>query len=393
MLISGAGVAGPALAYWLLRYGFTPTLVERAPRPRTGGYMIDFWGVGYDVVERMGLLPEVLGVGYDVGELRIVDRAGHKVGGFDVEGVRKATRGRYTSLRRGDLARILHRSIDTPAEVIFGDSITALQEHEDRVTVFFERTPARSFDLVVGADGLHSTVRRLAFGPDSDFERFLEYTVAAFAFDGYRPRDEGAYVAYSVPRLQVARFSMRDDRTMFLLVAADASPESATLVDRRAQEAYLKRRFARIGWETDRILELVPAADDVYFDRVSQIRMNRWCTRRVALVGDAAYCPSLLAGEGAGLALLGAYVLAGELVTGDSHDSALERYEGRLRRFLDEKQAAARRFAGSFAPKTHLGLFLRNWLSRALSSPFMADLTLGRSLRDDIELPRYSAGT
>lgn len=391
VLISGAGIAGPALAYWLLRYGFTPTLVERAPRPRTGGYIIDFWGVGYDVAEMMGLLPEIVRAGYHVQEVRIVDGGGRRVGGFDVSVIRDATRGRYISLRRGDLARVLHGSIEDRAETIFGDSVAALEERADGVMVQFERSPARQFDLVVGADGLHSAVRRLAFGPEAQFERFLGYTVAAFACDGYRPRDENVYVGYGAPGLQLSRFAMRDDRTMFLLVAADDSPESAVFTNRQAEEAYLNSRFSGVGWEADRILELLPTADDLYFDRVSQMHLERWSTPRIALVGDAAYCPSLLAGEGTALAIFGAYVLAGELSVGDTYEAAFRRYEQRLQRFLVDKQAAARRFAGSFAPKTRLGLSIRNWTTRALAIPFVAELTIGSSLRDAIEVPRYAA--
>jgi 2-polyprenyl-6-methoxyphenol hydroxylase-like FAD-dependent oxidoreductase len=217
----------------------------------------------------------------------------------------------------------------------------------------------------------------------------LGYKVAAFASDAYRPRDEGVYVGYGVPGLQLARFSMRDDRTMFLLVMADPSSDSTPLGGREAQEAYLKGRLAGIGWEADRILDAQSKADDLYFDCVSQIEMEGWCTRRIALVGDAAYCPSLLAGEGAALAIFGAYVLAGELAIGDTYESALKRYERRLRQFLRKKQAAARRFAGTFAPRTQMGLALRNLVSRALAMPFMVDLTMGRSVRDDIEVPVY----
>jgi 2-polyprenyl-6-methoxyphenol hydroxylase-like FAD-dependent oxidoreductase len=389
VLISGAGVAGPALAYWLLHHGFTVTIVERQKERRKEGFIIDFWGAGYEVLDRMGLLPAVHDAGYDVREMRIVNTHGRKVGGFDASVFRRATRGRYTSLLRGDLARLLLRSVETRAEIVFDDAITALEERSDGVLVRFEHAAARRFDLVIGADGLHSRVRQLTFGPESGFERFLGYTVAAFAVRGYQPRDEGVYVSYGVPRRQIARFAMRDDRTMFLLVSADDTGGVAADGDRGTQLAYLQSRFAHIGWESAQIAELLHSVDRPYFDRVSQIRMPRWCTSRIALVGDAAYCPSLLAGEGASLAILGAYVLAGELAVNESHAIALARYRDKLRHFLRRKQDAAERFAASFAPKTRLGLLLRNELSRALGIPIVADLVLNRTLRDDIQLPSY----
>lgn len=390
VLISGMGIAGPALAHWLLRYGFAPTLIERSERLRTGGYIVDFWGVGYDIVEKMGLLPGILDAGYTIREVRMVDRHGQRVGGFDAQVFRTAMRGRYTSVLRADLAKVLYRSVEGRAETIFGDAITGLDEESGGVLVHFEHSGPRRFDLVVGADGLHSVVRRLVFGPEAKYEHFLGYTVAAFAATDYRPRDEDVYVGYGVPGRQVARFAMRDGSTMFLLVSADGAAGATAASERSAQKAHLMERFSAIGWECSAIMDLLDATDDLYFDHVSQIRMPRWCTRRIALVGDAAYCPSLLAGEGSGLAILGAYVLAGELAKCHTPESAFAVYEQALSGFMREKQDAAARFAGSFAPKTRFGLFLRNRITQAFALPFVAELTLGRTLRDDIALPDFS---
>jgi 2-polyprenyl-6-methoxyphenol hydroxylase-like FAD-dependent oxidoreductase len=220
-LISGVGIAGPTLAYWLARCGFKTTLVEVAPHLRTGGYVIDFWGRGFDVAEKMGLLPAIKREGYDVKELRLVGATGRRVGGFNAEVFRSATNGRYVSIPRGQLAKIIYQSIEGRCETIFGDSITKIVQDEHRVCVTFERTLPRNFDIVIGADGLHSVVRKLVFGKQDRFEKYLGYVVAAFTVNGYRPRDEDVYVSYSLPSKQVARFAMRDDRTMFLFVFAD----------------------------------------------------------------------------------------------------------------------------------------------------------------------------
>jgi 2-polyprenyl-6-methoxyphenol hydroxylase-like FAD-dependent oxidoreductase len=390
ILISGAGIAGPTLAYWLLRHGFQPTLVERAPALRTGGYIIDFWGAGFEVADRMGLVPELRQKGYQVEEVRFVDRHGRKVSGFSAKVFDRFTGGRFTSLPRSELAASLYGTIQDRVETVFGDSIAGIEENEREVRVRFERSELRAFDLVIGADGLHSRVRGLAFGEQARFEKYLGYRVAAFDVPGYRPRDEGVYVLYTQVGQQVARFAMRGDRTMFLFVFADDAADGGSAPDVSAQKAILRARFAGSGWECPRILDAMDSAPDLYFDRVSQIRMDRWTRGRVALVGDAAFCPSLLAGQGSALAMVAAYVLAGELkAAGGAHQVAFARYQERLREFIAGKQRAAERFAGSFAPRSSLGLLVRNQVTKLLSVPFVADLAMGRGLRDPIELPEY----
>ena len=390
VLISGIGLAGPTLAYWLTQCGFEPTLVERWPSPRTGGYVIDFWGLGYDVAERMGLLPSVESKGYHVVEVRFVDGRGRRLGGFGVDVFRKLTRGRYVSLQRTDLAALLYRKIQGQCETIFGDSIAGVEEDTDGVQVRFERGSARRFDLLVGADGLHSAVRRLVFGPQERFERYLGYAVAAFEVNGYRPRDENVYVSHSVPGKQVARFTLRDDRTMFLFLFSAADDRLRGLQDAAAQKAILHSEFDKVGWECPQILEALDESEELYFDRVSQIRMNRWSRGRVTLIGDAAFCPSLLAGQGSALAMTAAYILAGELAKAEGHIMrALASYHEMMGAFISDKQKAAERFAGSFAPKSRLGLFIRNQATRMLGIPGVAELVLGRSLLDRLELPHY----
>jgi len=389
VLISGAGIAGPALAYWLERSGQIPTLVERAPRLRAGGYVIDFWGLGYDIAEKMGLLPDILASGYRVREVRMVNERGRRTGGFDAEVVRQATFGRYTTLPRSDLAAILFRAIEPRVETYFGDSIVGLEEQADGILVRFAHHPARRFDLVVGADGLHSTVRALAFGSESRFEKFLGYTVAAFEVAGYAQRDENVYVAFSVPGRQIARFSLRNDRTLFLIINAESAAAFGDTQDDAAQRRYLHARLSGLGWECPQILEALDRCNDLYFDPVSQIHMDRWTQGRVALVGDAAYAPSLLAGQGSALAIIGAYVLAGELARAERLEDAFARYEALFQPFLRHKQKAALGFASSFAPKTRFGIIVRNQITKLFAARWLAKLAFGRSLLDRIQLPNY----
>ncbi len=390
VLISGIGIGGPTLAYWLSVYGIKSTLVERAPELRTGGYALDFWGLGFDIAERMGILPELRRDGYNIKKLRIVNAQGRRVGGFNVDNFRKAARGRYVTIARSDLARDIYGKIEGKCETIFGDSITGLDQRGNGVDVTFEHAPSRRIDLVIGADGLHSAVRKLTFGSEDQFEQFLGYSVAAFEVDGYPHRDEDIYLNYSVPGKQVGRLTLRNDRTLFLFVFADELGHLTDLHDLAAKKEALRSHFGGLGWECPQILEAMDSCAELYFDPVSQIRMQSWSKGRIGLVGDAAFCTSLLAGQGSALAMIAAYVLAGELGTnGSSPEEAFQRYERRLHAFMLGKQEAAEKFAGSFTPRTRWGLFVRNQVTKAFALPFLLRWVLGNSLLDRLELPDY----
>ena len=391
ILISGVGIAGPALAFWLKAGGFRPTLIERAPGLRTGGYVIDFWGLGYDIAERMELSRDIDRIGYHVREMRVVDDLGRRVSGFGTKVFDELTNGRYVTIGRSDLSRLLFEKLKTPqhgTEVIFESDIQALQERSDCVEVQLKNAGARRFDLVIGADGLHSAVRRLAFGPQQRFEKRLGYAAAAFEVRGYRPRDESVYVMYGMPGRMLGRFTLHDDRTLFLFVFAVGNESlPATL---QQQKTMLRERYRDGKWECPHILDRLDGVDDLYFDSVSQIRMKHWSNGRVALVGDAAFCVSLVAGQGSALAMISAYVLAGELAgAGGRYQEAFDRYEALLRDYIEKKQQGAERFASVFAPKTQWGLAFRNQVMRAFALPGMARLAVGRDIIDALRLPDY----
>jgi 2-polyprenyl-6-methoxyphenol hydroxylase-like FAD-dependent oxidoreductase len=388
VLISGAGIAGPCLAFWLCRHGFDVTIVERAPRLRTGGYIVDFWGAGFDVAERMGLLPKILQQGYKMREVRQVDSNGKRVSGFAVNVLDRLTRGRFTSVPRSALTTCICEALGARVETLFDDTIAAIKDVGSEVQVRFERTPPRSFDLVVGADGLHSQVRKLVFGDEGRFESFLGLKVAAFQIHGYEPRDEFTYVIHRSVGQQVGRFSMRDDFTLFLFVFADDNPEIPP--DAEGQKALLRQQFGRSGWECPSILRALDGADGLYLDRVSQVHMDRWTRGRVALVGDAAFCPSFLAGQGSALAMVAAYILAGELKRANgNHEVAFASYQHRLYKFIAAKQKAAVGFATFFAPRSRLGIWVGNQVMKLMVLPFVTKLAAGRLAKDAVELPDY----
>jgi 2-polyprenyl-6-methoxyphenol hydroxylase-like FAD-dependent oxidoreductase len=335
----------------------------------------------------MGLLPRVLELGYQVREVRFVDRHGRKCGGIPVNVVGRLTDGRLTTLRRSDLAATIYDALDGTVETIFGDSVASIEEVGGCARVEFDHAPPREADLVVGADGLHSRVRGLAFGSEAGFEVSLGYHVAAFHVEGYRPRDELVYVSHAVPGRQISRWSMRDDKTLFLLIFRDEYLTSDNPSTEQECKSVLTKVFAGVGWECPRILAAMADVSNIYFDRVSQIRMDRWTKGRTALVGDAAACVSLMAGEGAGLAMAEAYVLAGELRTcGSNYGAAFARYQERMMPFLRRKQESVLKFGSSFAPKTAFGITLRNLVSRLLQLPGLADFLFDREVRDKIKL-------
>jgi 2-polyprenyl-6-methoxyphenol hydroxylase-like FAD-dependent oxidoreductase len=296
------------------------------------------------------------------------------------------TNGRYVSLPRSALAAAIYARVEHDVETIFDDSVVGLAEHAGGVDVTFERTAPRTFDLVVGADGLHSTVRALAFGDAHRFETPLGYYTAAFVTEGYPHRDEGAYVSYTVAGRQVARYALRDGRSAFFMVfRADAVPDLRAGGDVHAQRALLRRVYGGAGWECDAILAAMDRSDDLYFDGVAQVHVPSWSAGdRVVLLGDAASCPSLLAGQGSAFALAGAYVLAEALAASPADQAgALAEYESRFRPFVERKQRAALRFGGWFAPRTALGVRVRNLATSLAGAPVVGRVVVGRAFRDE----------
>jgi 2-polyprenyl-6-methoxyphenol hydroxylase-like FAD-dependent oxidoreductase len=389
ILICGAGVAGPCLAYWLQQFGFEPAIIERSSSLRTGGYIVDFWGLGFEVAEKMGLVTGLRQVGYQIDRVRIVNSRGRTTGGFSVEAFKDVLGDRYLSVLRSDLSRAIFDRLGTNVRTIFDNTISALRQTDDYVEVTYERGGSERFDLVVGAGGLHSPVRNLVFGPSEWFEHYLGYQVASFSTSGYGRNDPRAYITYSAPGLQVSRYSLRGGRTVFLLTFV--AVRKLHLSDSQAQKLHLARVFGHAGWECKEMLGELDRCQDLYFDSVSQIHMNTWHKGRVALVGDASSCASLLAGQGSSLAMAGAYILAGELArAAGNHRVAFIAYERLLQPLMARKQRAAEKFARSFVPETRIGMVFRNQVTKLMSHPTIVRLAMGHLLRDGVTLPNYS---
>jgi 2-polyprenyl-6-methoxyphenol hydroxylase-like FAD-dependent oxidoreductase len=383
VLISGASVAGPALAYWLRRHGADVTVIEKAASIRGGGYPIDIRGSAVDVVDRMGLLPRLRAAHINTRRLSAVDGNGRTIAAFSPDALTGGRKGRDLELPRGDLTSMLYAQTRDDVEYVFGESIAALAPHGDKVDVGFASGGSRTFDYVVGADGLHSNTRRLAFGPESDYHRYLGYCFAGFTAPNPGLAHEA--VLQNVPGRLAALYAVGEQPWVHALLAF-ASPQPARGQGAEQVREQVAGAFAGLGGETPRLLEALRDADDLYFDTVSQIRMPSWVNGRIVLIGDAAYAPSFLSGQGTSLALAGAYVLAGELAGGTP-----EAYEAKLRDYVRRNQALADGGGTAILPATRARLWARNQAFRLL--PLLARTNLaGRAERraaNALSLPAY----
>lgn len=387
VLISGAGIAGPALAYWLDRYGFTVTVVEEAPAPRTGGYIFGLDGRrGVEVLQRMGVWARVEEERYEGYDYMFVDAGNKVIAQFDVAAMTREVTGRaITYMRRADLARILFEHAPG-VEYVFGDAVRALTEDAEGVDVDFTSGKKRRFDVVVGADGLHSGVRAIAFGEESRFTKYMGHCVAAFTIPDY-PSQRGRVGFYTMPRKSITLYDQEKGGTIAVFTFRQSKELEYGTRDTERQKALLAEVFANESWEVPRLLQAMQGADDFFFDSVSQIRMDTWSRGRVTLVGDAAYCPTLLTGYGSQLALVGAYVLAGELkAAGGDHRTALAAYEREMRPFVEQKQRNIR-LLRQVVPGSAFGLWVRNQAMRLMRFRFasraLAKATYGRVVQEE----------
>ena len=382
VLISGASIAGPATAWWLARYGYDVTIVERAPELRGGGQAVDFKGTTHrTVLERMGLWDAIHDHQTGRTDLQLVD---------DHDRVKAVIPGEFSGgdveILRGDLATLLHERTQDSCRYLFGDHLTALTETADGVEATFAHHDAERYDLVIGADGVHSGVRRLAFGSERDYVRHLGYYYAVVG--GSPIRAGGAEPGRSVG-------AMYNEPGRMITDGGSKAPQlyvfASPLLDYDrsnvlAQKGILTDAFRGAGWRTPRLLAALPDQQDFYLDSISKVVTDRYTTGRFALVGDAAYA-NTLGGFGTGLALVGGYVLAGELASakGD-HRVAFDRYTSIMYRYA---KIARKGNAGPFlAPTSNLKIRLRDltFANRFLLGLMMK---LTDDYANDIELPQY----
>lgn len=383
VLISGASIAGPALAFWLTRYGYAVTVVEKAGQVRGGGYPIDVRGTALEVVTRMGILPRLRDVHIDLRRLTFLEGDGSEVASIHPHAVTGGVDGRDLEIRRGDLADALYAAVRDDVEFLFDDSIDTLDQSGNGVDVTFRGGSSRTFDMVFGADGLHSRTRELLFGPEEQFHRYLGHCFAGFTMRNTFGLDHEVRM-WNDPGRAAALYAVggNEDVHAFLNFAHPEPPFDA-FRNPRAQRDLVAAVFDDAGWEVPGMLSAMRAADDLFFDAVTQIRMPRWASGRVALVGDAAYAPSFLTGQGSSLALVGAYMLASALADRD-HAAAFAAYEHNTRGFVTLNQDQIGQDGTTLFPATARALQQRNDMLLELSTKPSAE---GRPTHSALTLP------
>ncbi len=386
VLISGAGIAGLVLAYWLNRHGYAVTVVEKAGAPRSGGYPIDVRGTALEVVRRTGILPRLREAHIDLRRLTFLEGDGSEVALLHPHTVTGGVAGRDLEVRRGDLTDALYTTVRDDVEFLFNDSVDSLDQSGHGVDVTFRGGSRRTFDMVFGADGMHSRTRELLFGPEERFHHYLGYCFAVFTMRNTFGLSHET-VMWNAPGRAAALYAVGDDDEVHaFLNFAQPEPPFDAFPDLRAQRDLVATAFSDAGWEVPGMLAALREADDVFFDAVSQIRMPRWSSGRVALVGDAAWAPSFLTGQGTSLALVGAYMLAASLGHRDPAAS-FAAYEHSTREFVTMNQALVGKGGATLFPTTAQALKERNDRLRNLSAVPAGE---GRPAHSALTLPEFT---
>jgi 2-polyprenyl-6-methoxyphenol hydroxylase-like FAD-dependent oxidoreductase len=366
ILVSGASIAGSAVAYWLHRSGYAVTVVEKSGTLRDGGYPIDIRGTAVEVVRRMGILPRLREAHIDARRYTFLDAGGGEVASLTPRALTGDIGGQDLEVRRGDLVAALHALVRDDVEFLFDDSVKTLDRSGRELDVTFHSGFRRTFDLVVGADGMHSATRESLFGPEEQFHRYLGHCFALFTM----PNTFGLsreVVLWNAPGRAAALYAVGDGEELHAFLDFHRpEPPSDVLRDPDAQRELVAGAFAGAGWEVPGMVDALRTADDLFFDTVGQIRMPHWSSGRVALVGDAAYAPSFLTGQGSSLALTGAYMLARALATHRDHTAAFAAYERGTRAFVAMNQALVDNGAATLFPVTAQALERRDSMLRGL---------------------------
>ncbi|MBZ9751537.1 FAD-dependent monooxygenase [Deinococcus sp. HMF7604] len=366
VLIAGASIAGPALAYWLHRYGWDVTVVERAPTLRTGGHNVDLRGPGREVIRRMGLEAAVRAASTGEVGTRFIGQDGQVVAEFPVRPGDDDSATAELEILRGDLAQLLYDATAQDVTYRFGDRIQALHDEGQQVAVTFEHGPAQTFDLVVAADGLHSKTRHLMFGDEPQVKPVGQTML--FLTIPRQASDVNWWQWYTTTHGRAVH--LRPDRygTIRALLSYTSGKANAPHPSEEEQQHLFQQKFRDAGWEANRVLDGLQQADDWYFDVLAQVKAPRWSQGRRAMVGDAAYCASPISGMGTSLALTGAYVLAGEVAAHVDVRDGLKAYERLMRPYVEQAQRLPPGTPRLANPETRLGVAAWHGLIRVLAA-------------------------
>jgi 2-polyprenyl-6-methoxyphenol hydroxylase-like FAD-dependent oxidoreductase len=369
VLVIGAGLAGLTLTFCLARNGHEVIVLERSPKLRGAGYMIDFFGSGYDAAERLGLLKKFEAIHYPIAWLSFFAPDGALRFRISYETMRRLLGGRHFNFMRGDLERVLFDALPDRSRVRFDTTIESFTQRAEGIEATLSDGSKERADLLVGADGIHSHVRSIAFGEEQQFVRQLGYHTAAFVFDDpdMQAQIGDAFATLTVPGRQVALYPIRGGKVATFWVHRSDAAISDPGAGAAARE--LREVYGSLGWLVPDVLARGAEEKTSYFDTVAQVIMPKWSVGRVVLLGDACQCVSLLAGQGASMAVGGAYVLAEEIERSNADvPAALARYEQRLRPAILKKQKAGRNVARWFVPDDRVRLAVRDAVLRMSAS-------------------------
>lgn len=393
ILVSGAGIAGMTLAYWLLRDGHTPVVIERGSADRPGGYGIDFGGTGYDVAARMGIAERLASRRLPIESAQFVDTHGKVFASLSMALVHKISRSPHLALMHGTLEEILAEAIAPHVEIRYGHSIAAIEQRPGAVEVTFAHGAQETFDLVVGADGVHSRTRDLIFGPEPTFHHYLGYQVAIhlladrFALGAVRTH-------YTEARRQLVLYPTESPGELVAMYLFRSDITTSVEPRRRAQ--LLRDTYGEMGWLTPAVLDQLP--ESIFMDALTQITMPRWYDGRVVLIGDACGATTPTSAQGVSMAMAGGYLLARSLREHlGNHEAAYARYQGELRPQVAHRQRNAQRFARALVPGTKPGLgaqkmvmriVMREAFTGVLRRQFGADTILQPDPPHEVHIPR-----
>ncbi|XWW46151.1 FAD-dependent monooxygenase [Fibrella sp. USSR17] len=392
VLISGASIAGPTLAFWLAKYGFEVTVIERSNFLRLGGQNIDVNGPAQRIAQKMGIEAAIRAANTGEVGLQFIGQHNQVAAAFPKESSMSGTQ--ELEILRGDLVSILYKATKETVTYRFGDSITGLEQHPEDVAVTFSSGKTERFQFVVAADGVRSSTRRLVFGEEPLFNYLGLYT--AYLTIPRKESDNNWWRWYTAVDRRIVMLRPDNQGTIRASVAFMELGEAYEKLSPAEQKNVLKTKLAGAGWEADRISNAIDDTQDVYFDKIGQIKAPRWSVGRVAMIGDAAYCPTPLTGKGTTLAMVGAYLLAGELASHERHQDAFVAYEKRMRPYVEAVQKLPPGVPGLVYPSTKLGVSVLNTVAGVVASKPVQKLVSLFSPKpkdeqkdDDIVLPEY----
>ena len=393
VLISGASIAGPATALALVRYGFDVTVVERAPTVRLGGYPIDLRGTAIQVAEKMGLMDGLREAHIHSKRMRFFDDDGRVLVTIKPEDLTGGIQGFDVEIPRGAISSLLFEATRNDVDYRFNESIVAIDQDSTGANVTFQSGRTERFDIVIGADGLHSNTRGIIFGPEAPFERYLGYTFIGFTMPNMPDYDQESACYFAENRFATLFAVKGFDRPFAFFVLQRPRPSDEDTRDVESYRRMMHEAFKNDGWVIPEMLKELDVANDLFWDTVSQIRMPTWSSGRVALVGDAGYGPSFMTGQGTSLAMVGAYVLAGELATHADHSVAFANYEKVARKFVEDNQSLASPGGWQLIPNSAEDAAQRRIGLAAIQQTSAPDKRAleKRAVHNSLELPEYAA--